>query len=55
MTKMEMRYSSMKKEYEKFKENLIENINNSFAQLPVVDSLPGSSTNIGLSKRPTAN
>jgi hypothetical protein len=23
MTKMEMRYSSMKKEYEKFKENLI--------------------------------
>ena len=47
-----MRYSALKKEYEKFKENLHENITNSFAQLPQVENLSQSSANVG-TRRPT--
>jgi len=40
-----MKNSTLKKEYEKFKENLIENISSSFNQLPSPDV--GSSNSIG--------
>ena len=48
-----MKHIGLKKEYEKFKESLMENINNSFAQLPQIDNIMAQSTsNIGGFKRP---
>lgn len=34
-----MKYTTLKKETEKFKESLVENINSSFAQLPLIEAV----------------
>jgi hypothetical protein len=47
-----MRHIALKKEYEKFKESLLENINNSFAQLPQIENFAQSTANIGLKRQP---
>jgi len=49
-TKLEMRFIALKKEYEKFKENLLENITNSFAQLPQVETFTQSTASMGVKR-----